>query len=252
LRDTAFDRYDLSSLTHILYGASIMPAATVAELSTRLPGAGLYNIYGQTEIGPIATVLFPHEHRDRPTSAGRPVLNTETRIVDEAMNDVPVGERGEIVHRSPSLLQGYWNKPEETAEVFAGGWFHSGDMGYMDEEGYIYVVDRIKDVINTGGVLVSSREVEECLYKHEAVAQVAVIGLSHPKWVEAIAAVAMIKEGSIVLEEELIAHARAQLAYFKVPKRIVFVEVLPTNPSGKILKRELRDELKDLFANDFA
>jgi fatty-acyl-CoA synthase len=252
LRDAAFDNYDLSSLSHILYGASIMPAATVAELRERLPQAGLYNIYGQTEIGPIATVLFPHEHNERPTSAGRPVLNTETRIVDTAMNDVPVGERGEIVHRSPSLLQGYWNKPEETAEVFAGGWFHSGDMGYMDKEGYIYVVDRIKDVINTGGVLVSSREVEECLYKHEAVAQAAVIGLSHPKWVEAIAAVVIIKEGTIVFEDELIAHARAQLAYFKVPKRIVFVDMLPTNPSGKILKRELRDDLKDLFAADFS
>jgi fatty-acyl-CoA synthase len=251
LRDPTFDDFDLSTLSRILYGASIMPAATVAELSERLPQAGLYNIYGQTEIGPIATVLFPHEHRERPTSAGRPVFNTETRIVDEAMNDVPVGERGEIVHRSPSLLQGYWEKPEETAEVFAGGWFHSGDMGYMDEEGYIYIIDRIKDVINTGGVLVSSREVEECLYKHAAVAQTAVIGLSHPKWVEAIAAVIMVKEGSSVTEEELIAYTRESLAHFKIPKRIVFVDVLPTNPSGKILKRELRDELKDLFANDF-
>lgn len=252
LRDASFDNYDLSSLSHILYGASIMPAATVAELRERLPQAGLYNIYGQTEIGPIATMLFPHEHAERPTSAGRPLFNTETRIVDEAMNDVPIGERGEIVHRSPSLLQGYWNKPEETAEVFAGGWFHSGDMGYMDAEGYIYVVDRIKDVINTGGVLVSSREVEECLYKHSAVAQSAVIGLSHPKWVEAIAAVVIVKEGASVAEAELIAHVREQLAYFKVPKRIVFVDVLPVNPSGKILKRELRDELKDLFASDFS
>lgn len=252
LRDPTFDDFDLTSIQRILYGASIMPAATVAELSERLPRAGLYNIYGQTEIGPIATVLFPHEHAARPTSAGRPVFNTETRIVDEAMNDVPVGERGEIVHRSPSLLQGYWNKPDETAEVFTGGWFHSGDMGYMDEEGYIYVVDRIKDVINTGGVLVSSREVEECLYQHPAVAQTAVIGLAHPKWVEAIAAVVIVKEGMRVEEDELMAHARDQLAHFKVPKRIVFVDVLPTNPSGKILKRELRDTLKDLFAANFA
>lgn len=252
LRDPTFDDFDLSSLSHILYGASIMPAATVAELAERLPQAGLYNIYGQTEIGPIATVLFPHEHAQRPTSAGRPVFNTETRIVDEQMNDVPVGERGEIVHRSPSLLQGYWNKPAETAEVFTGGWFHSGDMGYMDEEGYIYIVDRIKDVINTGGVLVSSREVEECLYKHPAVAQVAVIGLAHPKWVEAIAAVVMVKEGVRVEEEELIAHTRDHLAHFKVPKRVVFIDMLPTNPSGKILKRELRDAYRDLFAADFA
>lgn len=251
LREPAFDRHDLSSLTHILYGASIMPAATVAELAERLPRAGLYNIYGQTEIGPIATVLYPHEHAARPTSAGRPTFNTRTRIVDENMNDVPVGERGEIVHRSPSLLHGYWNKPEETAEAFKGGWFHSGDLGYFDAEGYIYVVDRVKDVINTGGVLVSSREVEECLYLHAAVAQVAVIGLSHPKWVEAIAAVVMLKDGHAAVEEELIEHARASLAYFKVPKRIVYIDALPTNPSGKILKRELREIYKELFAADF-
>lgn len=251
LREAAFDNYDLSSLTHILYGASIMPAATVAELKQRLPGAGLYNIYGQTEIGPIATVLYPEEHRERPTSAGRPVFNTETRIVDADMNDVAVGERGEIVHRSPSLLQGYWNKPEDTAEAFAGGWFHSGDLGYRDEAGYLYVVDRVKDVINTGGVLVSSREVEECLYAHAAVAQVAAIGLAHPKWVEAIAAVVVLKDGAQAAEPELIAHVRESLAYFKVPKRIVYRETLPTNPSGKILKRELRNELHALFADDF-
>lgn len=251
LRDATFDRYDLSRLTHILYGASIMPAATVAELKQRLPCAGLYNIYGQTEIGPIATVLFPDEHEARPTSAGRPVFNTETRIVDAAMNDLPPGEPGEIVHRSPHLLQGYWNKPEETAEVFRGGWFHSGDMGYRDEAGYLYVVDRIKDVINTGGVLVSSREVEECLFRHAAVAQAAVIGLNHPKWVEAIAAVVVLKDGAAASAEQLIEHTRAALAYFKVPKKIVFIDTLPTNPSGKILKRELRVTYKDLFQGCF-
>lgn len=251
LRDPDFDRRNLQSLTHILYGASIMPAATVAELKQRLPQAGLYNIYGQTEIGPIATILLPHEHALRPTSAGRPVLNTETRIVDENLCDVPVGEHGEIVHRAPTLLHGYWNKPEETAAVFAGGWFHSGDMGYRDAEGYLYVVDRIKDVINTGGVLVSSREVEECLYKHEAVAEAAVIGLPHPKWVEAIAALVVLKAEIKADEAALIDHARAQLAYFKVPKRVLFVTSLPVNPSGKILKRELRREYAALFAQDF-
>jgi fatty-acyl-CoA synthase len=252
LRDPGFDACDLSALTHILYGASIMPAATVAELKQRLPQAGLYNIYGQTEMGPIATVLYPHEHAQRPTSAGRPVFDTETRVVDTAMRDLPPGERGEIVHRAPSLLHGYWNKPEETAEAFQGGWFHSGDMGYRDAEGYLYVVDRIKDVINTGGVLVSSREVEECLFEHGAVAQAAVIGLTHPKWVEAIAAVVVLKEGAAAPEPALIAHARARLAHFKVPKRIVFTDSLPTNPSGKILKRELRETLRDLFAADLA
>jgi fatty-acyl-CoA synthase len=251
LRDPRFDDYDLSGLTHIMYGASIMPAATVAEMRERMPNAGLYNVYGQTEIGPIATILYPDEHDERPTSAGRPVLNTETRIVDENMNDAPIGERGEIVHRSPSLLQGYWNKPEETAEAFKGGWFHSGDMGFMDAEGYIYVVDRIKDVINTGGVLVSSREVEECLFKHNAVAQAAAIGLSHPKWVEAIAVVVVLKDGASAAEAELISYTREHLAHFKVPKRVIFSDTLPVNPSGKVLKRELRIEHKDIFANDF-
>jgi len=252
LRDPDFDRRDLSRLTHILYGASIMPAATVAELKQRLPQAGLYNIYSQTEIGPIATILLPHEHGQRPTSAGRPVLNTQTRVVDALMNDVPVGERGEIVHRAPTLLQGYWEKPEETAAAFEGGWFHSGDMGYLDAEGYLYVVDRIKDVINTGGVLVSSREVEECLYKHEAVAEVAVIGLSHPKWVEAIAAIVVLKADTVVDEPTLIDYVRRHLAYFKVPKRVLFSASLPTNPSGKILKRELREIYAALFAADFS
>lgn len=250
LRHSDFDRRNLSSLKSIEYGASIMPEATVKELAERLPGAGLTNTYGQTEIGPFATVLLPHEHADRPTSAGRPIFGTETKIFDENMNEVPRGERGEIVHRSPQLLQGYWQKPEETAQAFEGGWFHSGDMGYMDEEGYIYVVDRIKDVINTGGVLVSSREVEECLFRHRAIADAAVIGLSHPKWVEAIIAVVVLKSGHDASEEELIAYCREHLAHFKRPQRILFTDVLPTNPSGKVLKRELRITHAELFSEE--
>ena len=170
----------LGTLAKAYYGASIMPVPVLLELQQRLPALGFYNCYGQSEIGPLATVLGPREHRDRPASAGRPVLNVETRIVDETLRDVAPGEMGEIVHRSPQLLTGYWDKPEQTAEAFTGGWFHSGDLGYMDEAGYLYVVDRIKDVINSGGVLVSSREVEECLYTHASVGEVAVIALSHP------------------------------------------------------------------------
>jgi fatty-acyl-CoA synthase len=251
LREPQFDSYRVDSLAQILYGASIMPKATVEELKVRVPKAGLFNIYGQTEIGPIATVLFPHEHEERPTSAGRPVFNTETRIVDEQMRDVAVGEVGEIVHRSPSLLRGYWNKPEETAEAFAGGWFHSGDLGLRDAGGYLYVVDRVKDVINTGGVLVSSREVEECLYGYDTVAECAVISLPHPKWVEAIAAVVVLKAGMSTSGGALIEHTQKHLAHFKLPKRVVFVEAMPINPSGKILKRELRESFKTLFDKDF-
>ncbi len=242
LRHPDFDKRDLSTLKNIYYGASIMPGPVLAELAERLPQAGLYNVYGQTEIAPVATVLRPEEHAARPNSAGRPVLNVQTRIVDEEMNDMPPGARGEIVHRSAQLLSGYWDKSEATAEAFAGGWFHSGDVGHMDEEGYIYIVDRMKDVINTGGVLVASREVEEALFTHAAVSEVAVIGLPDDKWIEAVKAVVVLRDGESATEADLIAHAKANLAPFKVPKSVSFIKALPKNASGKILKRELRQD----------
>ncbi|MHA4836428.1 fatty acyl-CoA synthetase [Sphingopyxis sp. MSC1_008] len=240
LRDPAFDQHDLTSLTKLYYGASIMPGPVLAEIRERLPDAGPYNVYGQSEIGPVATVLTPAEHFERPTSAGRPVLHVETRVVDSDMRDVAPGERGEIVHRSPQLLVGYWEKPEETKAAFEGGWFHSGDVGVIDEAGYIFVVDRVRDVINTGGVLVAGREVEDALFTHRSVQEVAVIGLPHPKWIEAITAVVVLRSGESVEADELIAHARETLAGFKVPKHVLFVEDLPRNASGKVLKRELR------------
>ena len=156
------------------------------------------------------------------------------------MNDCPPGEMGEIVHRSPQLLVGYWDKPEETEAAFAGGWFHSGDVGFLDEGGYLFIADRVKDIINTGGVVVSSREVEEALYTHPAVSEVAVIALPDPKWIEAVAAVVSIKSGHSIEGVDLIAHARTRLAPFKVPKRVFFVDTLPRNTAGKLLKRELR------------
>src|SRR5699024_4902187 len=140
---------------------------------------------------------------------------------------MPVGEHGEIVHRSPQLLMGYWNDPETTDAAFTGGWFHSGDVGYLDEEGYLYIVDRIKDVINTGGIVVASREVEEVIFSHAAVAEVAVIGMPHPKWIEAITAVVIVKENVTVTADELIEHARQHLAGYKLPKRIAFSKTLP-------------------------
>jgi fatty-acyl-CoA synthase len=243
LRCPDFASRDLGSLKHIYYGASIMPVPVLHELRERLPKAGAYNCYGQTEIAPLATVLRPEEHEARPASAGRPVLNVQTRVVDPDMNDVPPGTHGEIVHRSPQLLTGYWNKPEETAAAFAGGWFHSGDVGYFDEQGYLTIVDRIRDVINTGGVLVASREVEEALFTHPAVSEVAVIGAPDPKWIEAVTAFVVLRDGHDATEEALIAHARTHLAPFKLPKRVVFVETLPRNTAGKLLKRELRRQI---------
>lgn len=240
LRHDGFDRHDLSSLRKLYYGASIMPEPILAELRARLPGVRTYNCYGQSEIGPLATVLRPEDHDGRLTSAGRPVLNVETRIVDEQMNDAPVGTVGEIVHRSPQLITCYWDKPEETTDAFKGGWFHSGDMGYFDADGFIYIVDRMKDVINSGGVVVASREVEDVLFQHSAVHEVAVVGLPDPKWIEIVSAVVVLREGQDVSADDLVAHARRHLAHYKVPKRVIFADALPRNASGKILKRELR------------
>ncbi len=235
------DHRDLSHLERAYYGASIMPLPVIQELRKRLPNIGFYNAFGQTEIAPLATILRPEEHDARPDSAGRPVLFVEMRLVDDDMNDVPPGQPGEVVYRSPQLCTGYWDKPEETAEAFAGGWFHSGDLVVADEEGYIRIVDRKKDVINTGGVLVSSREVEEALYKHPAVQEVAVVAVPDLRWIEAVAAVVVPRQE--VTPEELTDFARQHLAPFKVPKQVVLTDELPKNASGKLLKRVLRDRL---------
>lgn len=236
-----FAARDLSSLRKAFYGASIMPQPVLRRLREALPGLGFYNLFGQSEIGPLATVLQPDEHDEHPESCGRAVLFVELRVVDGEGKDVPPGELGEVVYRSPQLCTGYWNKPEETEEAFAGDWFHSGDLVRADERGYLTVVDRIKDVINTGGVLVASREVEDALYTHPAVAEVAVIGAPDDRWIEAVTAFVVPK--AEVTVEELIAHAKGRLAGFKVPKRVILVEELPRNASGKLLKRVLRDRL---------
>lgn len=242
LRHADFARRDLSSLHNIYYGASIMPLPVLEELRRRLPGARVFNCYGQSEMGPLATVLRPEEHDARPTSAGKPILTVETRIVDQDMKDCAPGTRGEIVHRSPQALVGYWQKPKETQQAFAGEWFHSGDVGYLDDEGYLYVVDRVKDIIKTGGTMVASREVEEVIFGHPAVAEAAVIGLPDEKWIEAVTAVVVLRDGERASADDILAHARKQLAPFKVPKQVLFRDDLPRNTAGKILKRQLRDE----------
>ena len=234
-----FGTRDLSGLRKAYYGASIMPVPVLERLTERLPSLAFYNCFGQSEIGPLATVLGPDEHRGRMDSCGRPVLFVDARVVDEDGKDVPDGAPGEIVYRSPQLCEGYWDKPEETAEAFRDGWFHSGDLAVRDAEGYFTVVDRVKDVINSGGVLVASRQVEDALYTHPAVAEAAVIGLPDERWVEAVTAV-VVPRGEVT-EAELIAHARERLSGFKAPKRVLFTDELPRNASGKILKRELRD-----------
>jgi len=249
LRSPLFDRTDLSSLKKGYYGASIMPVQVLRELAERLPAVRLWNLYGQTEIAPLATMLGPDEQLAKPGSCGRAVVNVETRVVDDAMRDVRPGEVGEIVHRSPHLMLGYFHDDERTKASFEGGWFHSGDLATIDAEGYISVVDRKKDMIKTGGENVASREVEEVIYRLPQVSEVAVVGAPHPRWVEAVVAVVVVKQGHALDEGAVLAHCAAAMAGFKVPKRVVFAEALPKNPSGKLLKRQLREAHAGLFAN---
>jgi fatty-acyl-CoA synthase len=242
LRHSDFDTRDLSSLHKGYYGAAIMPVEILREITERLPGVRLWNFYGQTEMAPAAVMLQPEDQLRKSGAAGRPCLNVETRVVDDDGVDVAVGEVGEIVHRGPHAILEYLDDAEKTAEAFRGGWFHSGDLGILDDEGYLTIVDRIKDMIKTGGENVASREVEEVLYEHDAVGELAVIGIAHPVWIEAVVAIVVLRQGSSATAEELKAHARSQLAPFKVPKAFAFVDGLPKNPSGKLLKRELREQ----------
>ncbi len=243
LNHPEFKKYNHSSLKKAAYGASIMPVEIIKQLSITFNGLRLWNYYGQTEMGPVATILKPRDQLLKPGSAGKPVLNVETRLMDDDGNFVPVGTVGEIVHRSGQVMTGYLNDPEKTTESFQFGWFHSGDLGTFDADGYLYVVDRKKDMIKTGGENVASREVEEVLYQHPDIEEVAVIGLPDPKWIEIVAAVVVPKAGSSLTEKDVITFAKGKLAGFKCPKKIVIADRLPKNPSGKILKRELKVEL---------
>ena len=247
-REPLFDETDLSKLRKGYYGASIMPVEVLKELARRLPDVGFWNLYGQTEIAPLATMLGPDDQLRKPGSCGRAVLNVETRVVDDAMQDVKPGEVGEIVHRSPHLMLGYFHDEEKTKAAFTGGWFHSGDLATIDDEGFITVVDRKKDMIKTGGENVASREVEEMIYKLAGVSEVAVVGVPHPRWVEAVIAVVVPKAGQALTEQAVLDHCAQNMASFKAPKAVVFTEALPKNPSGKLLKRELRDHYKTKFA----
>ena len=248
LRHPDFDARDLSSLRKGYYGASAMPVEVLKELQRRLPDVQLWNFYGQTEMAPLATILRPQEQLPMAGSAGRACLNCETRVVDDDDQPVPSGEVGEIVHRSPHAALGYYDDEAKTAEAFRNGWFHSGDLGTIDERGYLTVVDRKKDMIKSGGENVASREVEEAIYAMEGVAEVAVFGITHPRWIEAVTAVVVPKPGATVTAEQVDAHARQVLASFKRPKYVVIADSLPKNPSGKILKKDLRVQHADLAA----
>ncbi len=246
LRHPDFATTDLSSLRKGYYGASPMPAEILRELQRRLPDVQLWNFYGQTEMAPVATILGPSEQLERAGSAGRAALNVETMVIGDDGHPVRPGQVGEIVHRSPHAALGYFNDEDKTAEAFRGGWFHSGDLGVMTEDGYLSIVDRKKDMIKTGGENVASREVEEAIYELDGVAEVAVFGIGHPRWVEAVTAVVVPKADASVTTEDIRAHAKERLASYKRPKYVVLAGELPKNPSGKILKRELRQQYAGL------
>ncbi len=241
LRHPDFDRYDLSCLTKCYYGASIMPVEVLKELMARLPGCKVYNYYGQTELAPYHTILKAEDAMAKLGSAGMAGLNMQTRLEDE--NFAPITEPGipgEICGKGPHAMIMYFKEPEKTDAAMRGGWFHSGDVGLMDQDRYISVVDRKKDMIKTGGENVSTREVEEVIYLDKRVEEVAVIGTPHPKWVEAVTAVVVPRKGETITENEIIELCRKELAGFKVPKSVVLVKALPKTPTGKVLKREMR------------
>ncbi len=249
LRHPDFDRYDLSCLKKCYYGASIMPVEVLKEILERLPGAGVYNYYGQTELAPYHTILKAEDAMEKLGSAGMAGLNMETRLEDEAGNPVmEQNQPGEICGKGPHAMTMYFKEPDKTETAMKGGWFHSGDIGIQDEDRYICVVDRKKDMIKTGGENVSTREVEEAIYLDKRVEETAVIGLSHEKWMEAVAAVVVPRQGETIEEQDIIDLCKANLAPFKVPKKVIIAGALPKTPTGKILKRDMREEYKHLFS----
>ena len=243
------ENYDRSRLRTAAWGASQAPRSTLELLTDTFPNSEIVNAFGQTEMCSVTCMLMGREDSvNKMGSVGKPVINVRVRVVDDEMNDVPRGEVGEIVYRGPTVMQGYYGNDEATADAFSGGWFHSGDLVREDEDGYLYVVDRKKDMIISGGENIYPAEVEAVLMTHEAVSEVAVIGVSHPKWVETPIAVVVLREGSSVAEQELIEHCRKSLAGYKKPSAVVFMDVLPRNAAGKVLKRNLREEHKDRFS----
>ena len=234
----------LAPLRHIGYGASPMPQVLLEKLAQLYPELDLWQVYGMTEASPLLTVLRPDDHRAGGTllrSAGAPMTGIELSIRDVDGTELPIGVPGEVCARGGNFMVEYWNKPEATAEAFAGGWYHSGDAGYLDDDGYLYLVDRVKDMIVTGGENVYSAEVENAIASHPAVLQVAVIGVPSDEWGEAVHAIVVLREGEETTEVEIIDHAREYIAGYKVPKAVTFrSDPLPLSGAMKVLKRELR------------
>ncbi|MFZ0666069.1 MAG: long-chain fatty acid--CoA ligase [Acidimicrobiales bacterium] len=234
------DQHDLSSVRVIVNGGEKMPLPLIERLQRTFPKAWFADAYGLTETVSGDTFLDRESIVTKRGSVGRPCLYVEVDIWDEQGEPLRDGERGEIVLRGPKVFKGYWKDPDATSAAFSGGWFHTGDIGVRDEDGYLFIVDRLKDMIVSGGENIAGSEVERVLYEHESVLEAAVVGRSDERWGEVPVAFVVLRNGATATQDELVEHCRRRLARFKVPKEITFLDALPRNPSGKILKRELR------------
>jgi long-chain acyl-CoA synthetase len=230
-------RYDLSSLRITFSAAATMPLE-VAERWRERFGRPIIEGYGLTETSPFAS--FNGEQHFRPGTVGTPIQDVEIKIVDADDREVPVGELGEIIIRGPNVMKGYFGRPEDSAAALRGGWFHSGDIGRVDHDGYVSIVDRVKDMINLGGYKVWPREIEEVLFEHPAVNECAVIGVPDPVYGETVRAYVVLRDGADADAETLVRHCAERMATYKVPREVEFISALPKSPTGKVLKRELR------------
>jgi acyl-CoA synthetase (AMP-forming)/AMP-acid ligase II len=254
------EQYDLHCLKRIWYAASPMPTE-VLKRGLSVFGPIFMQGYGQTESGPDVTVLSRANHRYSGesteaqsvlASCGQPCIRVHVRIVDEAGHDVEAGKIGEIIVESKRIMTEYWRKPDETKEAIRDGWLYTGDMGYYDEKGFIYIADRKKDMIITGGENVYPKQVEDVLYRHPAVQEAAVIGIPDPYWIEKVCALVVLKENTQAAEEDIISFCKEHIAHYKAPKTVEFVGSLPKNPQGKILKKEIRAQYWEQQAPDTA
>jgi acyl-CoA synthetase (AMP-forming)/AMP-acid ligase II len=233
---------DLSSVRLIIAGGEKMPIPFIERLRRTFPSAWFADAYGLTETVSGDTFLDRDSTVSKLGSVGRACPYLELEIWDDQGTPVPAGERGEVVLRGPKVFTGYWRDPEATSTAFAGGWFHTGDVGVKDEDDFVYIVDRLKDMIVSGGENIAGSEVERVLYEHDAVVEAAVVGRPDDRWGEVPVAFVVLAPEATVTPDELIEHCREQLAKFKVPKAVTVIDALPRNPSGKVLKRDLRDQ----------
>lgn len=233
--------FDLSSIRYDFSAAATMPEEISLRWTQRY-GRSIHEGYGLTESSPFA--CYNHDYRHKFGSIGTPVENVEVKIMDEFDEEVPAGEWGEICIKGPGVMKGYWNRPEETAHTLRNGWLHSGDIGKKDEEGYVYIVDRVKDMINAAGFKIWPAEVEHYLYRHPAIKELAVYGIPHPEKGETVCASIVLKDGKQATSDEIISYCRENMANYKVPSRVEFIDELPKSATGKILKRTLRETSK--------